>query len=55
MAASGDVRKSNNNVTIIGIDGMVSLWGNGGILVNSRGAMIKGSLKVNGENVQTVL
>lgn len=54
MSASGDVRKSNDNVTIIGIDGMVSLWGNGGILINSNGAMIKGSLKVNGKNVQTI-
>lgn len=54
MSASGDVRKSNDNVTIIGIDGMVSLWGNGGILINGNGAMIKGSLKVNGKNVQTM-
>lgn len=51
MTASGNVRKSNDNVTIIGIDGMVSLWGNGGILINSNGAKIKGSLIVNNKTI----
>lgn len=49
--ASGTTKTTRSDVTIIGTDGIKSIWGDGGFLANSYGVKIRGSLWVNGQKV----
>lgn len=51
--ASGTTKTTRSDVTIIGTDGIKSIWGDGGFLANSYGVKIRGSLWVNGKLVTT--
>lgn len=50
-SASGTIETTNSDITIIGTDGIKSIWGNGGILANAGGVKIRGTLTVNGKTV----
>ncbi len=54
-AASGTLETSNSDFTLIGIDGIKSLWSSGsksgGLLANANGVKISGSLIVNGKTI----
>ena len=49
--ASGTTKTTRSDVTIIGTDGIKSIWGDGGFLANSNGVKIRGSLWINGKLV----
>lgn len=51
--ASGTTKTTRSDVTIIGTDGIKSIWGDGGFLANSNGVKIRGSLWINGKLVTT--
>lgn len=51
--ASGTTKTTRSDVTIIGTDGIKSIWGDGGFLANRNGVKIRGSLWVNGKLVTT--
>ena len=51
--ASGTTKTTRSDVTIIGTDGIKSIWGDGGFLANSYGVKIRGSLWINGKLVTT--
>lgn len=51
--ASGTTKTTRSDVTIIGTDGIKSIWGDGGFLANRNGLKIRGSLWINGKLVTT--
>lgn len=51
--ASGTTKTTRSDVTIIGTDGIKSIWGDGGFLANNKGVKIRGSLWINGKLVTT--
>lgn len=51
--ASGTTKTTRSDVTIIGTDGIKSIWGDGGFLANRNGVKIRGSLWINGKLVTT--